>query len=130
MTGHTGVKGSWMCEVLLMEGAQVMGYALEPPTEPSLFKMLRLEERMNSVVGDVRDLEHLKKVFDEFQPEIVIHMAAQPIVRESYVNPVYTYETNVMGTVNVLEAVRQSDCVKSVVNVTTDKVYRNNEWEW
>ena len=130
VTGHTGFKGSWMCEVLLMEGAQVMGYALEPPTEPSLFKMLRLEERMNSVVGDVRDLEHLKKVFDEFQPEIVIHMAAQPIVRESYVNPVYTYETNVMGTVNVLEAVRQSDCVKSVVNVTTDKVYRNNEWEW
>ncbi len=130
VTGHTGFKGSWMCEVLLMQGAQVIGYALEPPTEPSLFKMLRLEERMNSVVGDVRDLEHLKKVFDEFQPEIVIHMAAQPIVRESYVNPVYTYETNVMGTVNVLEAVRQSDCVKSVVNVTTDKVYRNNEWEW
>ncbi|RHF00004.1 CDP-glucose 4,6-dehydratase [Roseburia inulinivorans] len=130
VTGHTGFKGSWMCEVLLMQGAQVIGYALEPPTEPSLFKMLRLEERMNSVVGDVRDLEHLKKVFDEFQPEIVIHMAAQPIVRESYVNPVYTYETNVMGTVNVLEAVRQSDCVKSVINVTTDKVYRNNEWEW
>ena len=115
MTGHTGFKGSWMCEVLLMEGAQVMGYALEPPTEPSLFKMLRLEERMNSVVGDVRDLEHLKKVFDEFQPEIVIHMAAQPIVRESYVNPVYTYETNVMGTVNVLEAVRQSDCVSQLL---------------
>lgn len=130
VTGHTGFKGSWMCEVLLMQGAQVTGYALQPPTEPSLFQMLQLDKRMNSVSGDVRDLEHLKKVFDEVQPEIVIHMAAQPIVRESYVNPVYTYETNVIGTVNVLEAVRLSDCVKSVVNVTTDKVYRNNEWEW
>lgn len=130
VTGHTGFKGSWMCQILIMAGADVTGYALEAPTEPGLFEMCHLSERMNSVVGDVRDLEHMKKVFDEVQPEIVIHMAAQPLVRESYKNPVYTYETNVMGTVNVLECVRTNPSVKSFLNVTTDKVYRNNEWEW
>lgn len=130
ITGHTGFKGSWMCKVLLGAGADVTGYSLDFPTNPSLFDMLHLDEQMNSVVGDVRDLQHLKAVFDETQPEIVIHMAAQPIVRDSYKNPVYTYDVNVMGTVNVLECVRTCDFVKSFVNVTTDKVYLNREWEW
>ena len=130
ITGHTGFKGSWMCQLLIGAGAQVTGYALEPPTNPSLFEMCRIGERMNSIIGDVRDLEHLQKVFEEVQPEIVIHMAAQPLVRESYQNPVYTYDVNVMGTVNVLECVRQGKSVKSFLNVTTDKVYRNREWEW
>ena len=130
ITGHTGFKGSWMCQMLIMAGAEVTGYALEPPTSPSLFEMCRLAENMKSIIGDVRDLEHMKQVFSQAQPEIVIHMAAQPIVRESYKNPVYTYETNVMGTVNVLECVRTTPSVKSFLNVTTDKVYLNKEWEW
>lgn len=130
VTGHTGFKGSWMCEALLLAGADLTGYALEPPTEPSLFRLLSLEERMDSRIGDVRDLEHLQAVFAEKMPEIVIHMAAQPIVRESYKNPVYTYDVNVMGTVNVLECVRLTESVQSVINVTTDKVYKNREWEW
>lgn len=130
VTGHTGFKGSWMCKVLIREGAEVIGYALEPPTEPSLFRILNVDKNMFSVIGDIRDLSHLVDTFDKYQPEIVIHMAAQPIVRESYADPVYTYETNVMGTVNILEAIRQHDCVRSFVNVTTDKVYKNNEWEW
>lgn len=130
VTGHTGFKGTWMCLLLSMLGAEVTGYALEPPTEPNLFQLCDLSERMNSVIGDIRDLEHLKKVFGEAKPEIVIHMAAQPIVRESYKNPVYTYETNVMGTVHILECIRLNPSVKSFVNVTTDKVYLNREWEW
>lgn len=130
VTGHTGFKGAWMCEVLLREGAEVIGYALEPPTEPSLFQCLELDKKMISLKGDIRDLEQLLEALKKYQPEIVIHMAAQPIVRESYREPVYTYETNVMGTVNIMEAVRLTDSVKSMVNVTTDKVYRNNEWEW
>lgn len=130
ITGHTGFKGTWMCKTLLMQGAEIIGYGLEPPTSPSLFELTDLQKEMISVIGDIRDLSHLNKVFDEYKPEIVIHMAAQPIVRESYANPVYTYDVNVMGTVNILEAVRQHGCVKSLVNVTTDKVYRNNEWEW
>lgn len=130
VTGHTGFKGTWMCEVLKLQGAMVIGYALEPPTNPSLFEITNMKDNMVSIVGDVRDLKHLNEVFDEYQPEIVIHMAAQPIVRESYVNPVYTYEANVMGTVNIMEAIRLHNCVKSFVNVTTDKVYKNNEWEW
>ena len=130
VTGHTGFKGSWMCKVLLMQGAKVIGYSLEAPTEPSLFKVLQLDGQMISVIGDIRDFAYLSETMQQYQPEIVIHMAAQPIVRESYVDPVYTYETNVMGTVNFLEAVRQCDSVKSVINVTTDKVYLNNEWEW
>ncbi|MCM1256280.1 MAG: CDP-glucose 4,6-dehydratase [Roseburia sp.] len=130
VTGHTGFKGSWLCKMLVMFGAKLTGYALEPPTNPSLFRLCGLENQMNSVLGDIRDLEHMKKIFVQEQPEIVIHMAAQPIVRESYKNPVETYETNVMGTVNTLECIRQSSSVKAFVNVTTDKVYRNREWEW
>ena len=130
VTGHTGFKGAWMCEVLLLAGANVTGYALEPPTNPSLFQLLSLSARMNSVTGDIRNLDQLKKVFAEVKPEIVIHMAAQPIVRKSYKDPVYTYEVNVMGTVNVLECMRTTDSVRSFVNVTTDKVYKNKEWEW
>ena len=129
ITGHTGFKGTWMCEVLINLGADVYGYALNPPTDPSLFEISDMANRIRSYEGDVRNLEHLKAVFAEVQPEIVIHMAAQPLVRESYKNPVYTYDVNVMGTVNVLECVRITDSVKSFVNVTTDKVYRNFEWE-
>lgn len=130
ITGCTGFKGSWMCEALLQMGAEVTGYALEPPTTPSLYSILNLDQRMETVPGDIRDLNHLSRVFTDKRPEIVIHMAAQPIVRESYKNPVYTYDVNVMGTVNILECVRLSDSVKSFVNVTTDKVYKNREWEW
>ncbi len=130
ITGHTGFKGSWMCELLLQQGAEVIGYALEPPTDPSLFKMLDLESKITHVIGDVRDLDHMMQVFKDTQPEIVIHMAAQPLVRESYKDPVGTYATNVMGTVNICECVRQNSCVKSFVNVTTDKVYKNKEWVW
>lgn len=130
ITGHTGFKGSWMSQVLIMAEAEVTGYALAAPTNPSLFDICKLDERMNSITGDIRDIEHLMKVFAEVQPEIVIHMAAQPIVRDSYKDPVYTYETNVMGTVNVLEAVRNCQSVRSFINVTTDKVYLNKEWQW
>lgn len=130
ITGHTGFKGAWMCRTLIRAGAEVTGYALNPPTNPNLFDMLALEKHMNSVTGDIRDLDRLLQVFAEIKPEIVIHMAAQPIVRESYKEPVYTYGVNVMGTVNVLECIRLTDSVKSFVNVTTDKVYKNKEWEW
>lgn len=130
VTGHTGFKGSWLCKILLNAGAKVTGYSLDAPTNPNLFHLIGLEKKMNSIIGDIRDLEHLKKVFTEVQPEIVMHLAAQPIVRDSYKNPVYTYETNVMGTVNICECVRLNPCVKSFLNVTTDKVYHNNEWEW
>lgn len=130
ITGCTGFKGSWMCETLLQLGAEVTGYALEPPTAPSLYDILDLEKRMKTIIGDIRDLDKLHRVFTEYKPEIVIHMAAQPIVRESYNNPVYTYDVNVMGTVNVLECIRTTNCVISFVNVTTDKVYKNREWEW
>ena len=130
VTGHTGFKGSWLCRMLVNAGAEVTGYSLEPPTEPSLFEMAGLKDRMNSVTGDIRDLEHLQETFTRAQPEIVLHLAAQPIVRESYKDPRYTYETNVMGTVNLLECVRSTPSVKSVLNVTTDKVYHNNEWCW
>lgn len=130
VTGHTGFKGSWMCQLLVMAGADVTGYALEAPTSPSLFDMLGLDKKINSIIGDVRDLKHMLEVFETVQPEIVIHMAAQPLVRESYQEPVYTYETNVMGTVNILECVRKVNSVKSFLNVTTDKVYLNREWNW
>ena len=130
ITGHTGFKGTWMCQVLLMADANITGYALDPPTDPALFNLCGLQNKIHSIQGDIRDLKHLKQAMTDARPEIVIHMAAQPIVRDSYKDPVYTYETNVMGTVNFLEAVRACDSVKSVVNVTTDKVYRNREWEW
>lgn len=130
LTGHTGFKGSWMCKMLADAGAIVTGYSLEPQTTPALFEIAKIEQDVNSVIGDIRDYEMLKAAFDEAQPEIVFHLAAQPIVRDSYKDPVYTYETNVMGTVNILECVRNSDCVKSFLNVTTDKVYLNKEWVW
>ena len=130
VTGHTGFKGSWMCRVLIGAGAAVTGYATQPPTDPSLFEMASIKSKINHVTGDVRDLKKLKEVFNKVQPEIVIHMAAQPIVRDSYKDPVYTYETNVMGTVNVLECIRNTPSVRSVINVTTDKVYLNREWSW
>ncbi len=130
ITGHTGFKGSWMCQLLHMAGADVTGYALQAPTDPNLFALCGLADNIHSVTGDVRDLAHMQEVFASCQPEIVIHMAAQPLVRESYQNPVYTYETNVMGTVNVLECVRSTPGIRSFLNVTTDKVYKNKEWEW
>ena len=129
ITGHTGFKGSWMCKILANSGAKITGFSLEPE-EKSLFKVARIERDVESVIGDIRDYDLLRKIFDELQPEIVIHMAAQPIVRESYKNPRYTYETNVMGTLILLDCVRLSDCVKSFLNVTTDKVYENHEWCW
>lgn len=130
VTGHTGFKGCWLCRILSLFGAEVTGYSLKPPTEPSLFKLTEAEKGITSVIGDIRDYQKLKAVFDEKKPEIVFHLAAQPIVRESYKNPLDTYETNVMGTANILECVRLSACVKSFLNVTTDKVYLNREWEW
>lgn len=130
LTGHSGFKGSWMSQVLTGAGAKLTGYSRGTEKEYSLFALAGLEKRLTHIQGDVRDLEHLKRVFAQTQPEIVIHMAAQPIVRDSYVDPVYTYETNVMGTVNVLECVRLDPGVKSFLNVTTDKVYLNNEWLW
>ena len=131
ITGHTGFKGSWMCKVLAMAGAEITGYSLVPPTNPSLFEAANIEASLKkSVIGDIRDLAGLEEAIQAAQSDIVIHMAAQPLVRESYQDPVYTYATNVMGTVNFLEAVRHCNSVKSVINVTTDKVYLNNEWEW
>lgn len=130
VTGHTGFKGSWLCKILVDAGAIVTGYSLTPPTNPDLFSLTGVEDKMTSVIGDIRDYAAMKQVFDRAQPEIVLHLAAQPIVRTSYEQPAYTYETNVMGTVHILECVRQSSCVKSFLNVTTDKVYHNNEWEW
>ena len=131
VTGHTGFKGAWMCQVLLDAGAEVTGYSLPAPTEPSLFELCGLSRRMHSVIGDIRDRAKLTEAFRQARPEIVFHLAAQPIVRTSYEDPVYTYETNVMGTVNLLECIRTSrEPVKSVVIVTTDKVYLNREWCW
>lgn len=130
LTGHTGFKGSWMSKILVNFGADLTGYSLCSNKEESLFKLTNTEENINHVKGDIRDLAHLKKIFNEVKPEIVIHMAAQPIVRESYKNPIYTYETNVIGTANILECVRLNTCVKSFLNVTTDKVYENKEWLW
>ena len=131
LTGHTGFKGAWMSRVLVNAGAILTGYSLEPPTDPNLFSLSGVTDRMTSIIGDVRDISHLKQVFEAVQPEIVLHLAAQPIVRTGYEKPVYTYEVNVMGTVNLLECVRTSRMpVKSVLNVTTDKVYFNREWCW
>ena len=124
VTGHTGFKGAWLCTILRMAGAEVTGYAL-PPEEQSLCRIIELEEQMNSVHGDVRDLDSLWAAFEKAQPEIVFHLAAQPIVREGYRDPVGTYSTNVMGTVHILECVRRLDRVRSFLNVTTDKVYEN-----
>jgi len=130
LTGHTGFKGSWLSLWLQSVGVELLGYALEPPTDPSLFEVARVAIGMNSVIGDVCDREHLQKVIADFKPEIVIHMAAQSVVRSSYIDPVSNYSTNVMGTVNLLEAIRQVGGVRVVVNVTTDKCYENREWVW
>ena len=129
VTGHTGFKGAWLCKILAKAGAVVTGYSLEAPTTPSLYEIANIEKDVSSVIGDIRDYDTLKSAFDKSRPEIVFHLAAQPIVRDSYKNPSYTYETNVMGTVNILECVRNSDSVKSFLNVTTDKVYLNRERE-
>jgi CDP-glucose 4,6-dehydratase len=129
ITGHTGFKGSWISLWLQTLEADIIGYAHTPPTNPSLFEVANIGQGMSSIVGDIRDLTHLHKVFAEHQPEIVIHMAAQPLVRYSYLNPVETYATNVMGTVNLLEAVRETKSVRAVVNVTSDKCYENLEQE-
>lgn len=130
ITGHTGFKGTWLCRILINAGAIITGYALEPPTSPNLFTISNIEKNITSIIGDIRDFQKVKAAFESAQPEIVFHLAAQPIVRDSYINPRYTYETNVMGTVNILECIRNTSCVKSFLNITTDKVYRNNEWCW
>jgi len=127
VTGHTGFKGAWLCTILAQAGAEVRGYALAPESEPNLYTLARVDRRVDSVFGDVRDLDRLSRNLTAFRPEVVLHLAAQPIVRTSYEDPVGTYATNVMGTVNLLEAVRRCADVRSVVNVTTDKVYRNLE---
>lgn len=129
VTGHSGFKGAWLCAVLAMAGAEVTGYAL-PPAEESLWSLIKLERRVCSVYGDICELEALRSAFQRAKPEIVFHLAAQPIVRESYRDPVGTYRTNVLGTVHILECVRQTDSVRSFLNVTTDKVYQNRQWPW
>ena len=130
LTGHTGFKGSWLSHILSMLGANVTGYALKPDAEENLYEISEVQSKVSSVFGDIRHLPELQAAFSRANPEIVIHMAAQPLVRDSYRDPVYTYETNVMGTVNMLECIRHSKSVRSFLNVTTDKVYHNNEWEW
>ena len=129
ITGHTGFKGTWLCEMLIMAGADLTGYSLEPPTEPSLFDLSGINQKMKSITGDIRDFTKLKNAFEGAKPEIVFHLAAQPIVRTSYEEPLYTYETNVMGTLHLLECIRLGKSVKSFVNITTDKVYDNKEWD-
>jgi CDP-glucose 4,6-dehydratase len=130
LTGHTGFKGSWLSLWLQILGAEVVGYSLSPLTSPNLFEIANVAEGMSSVVGDILNLEYLTKVMSECQPEIVIHMAAQALVRKSYQSPVETYNTNVMGTVHLLEAVRQVNSVRAVIIVTSDKCYENREWVW
>ncbi len=130
LTGHTGFKGAWLSRILLQAGAEVTGYAGEPPTHPSLFERTGTAREMHSVIGDIRDRAKLSAALQEARPDIVLHLAAQPLVRRSYQEPALTYETNVMGTVNILEAVRCCGAVRSFVNITTDKVYENREWAW
>jgi CDP-glucose 4,6-dehydratase len=130
LTGHTGFKGSWMSLWLQSLGAEVTGYALQPPTDPSLFTIAEVGEGMKSILADIRDLPALQQAMQAARSDIVIHMAAQPLVRQSYQNPVETYGTNVMGTVHLLEAVRHSPSVKAVLNITSDKCYENREWVW
>jgi CDP-glucose 4,6-dehydratase len=130
LTGHTGFKGSWLTLWLQALGARVTGFALAPDTTPNLFTLGRVHDGIESIIGDIRDRALLAEAMKAASPDIVIHMAAQPLVRESYVTPVETYETNVMGTVHVLDAIRQVPGVRSVVIVTTDKCYENREWEW
>jgi CDP-glucose 4,6-dehydratase len=130
ITGNTGFKGSWLSIWLHKLGAKVIGYSLPAPSQPSLHEITGLRDMTTSIHGDIRDLKHLQKVYDKYQPEIIIHMAAQALVRESYLNPVETYETNVMGTVHVLEAARHVESIRVIVSVTSDKCYENREWHW
>lgn len=130
VTGDTGFMGAWLCEMLLLYGANVVGFAAKSPTSPNLFEILKLEQRMTHYDGDIRDYEQLEKVFQSEKPEIVVHMAAQTIVGEAYKEPKATYDINVGGTTNVLECVRKNSSVKMLLNVTTDKVYKNKEWAW
>ena len=130
LTGHTGFKGSWLCLLLHHLGAEVYGYALEPPTDPSLYEIAKIDELVTSYIADIRDYQTLLKALLEVQPDIIIHLAAQPLVRDSYKNPIDTYSINVMGTVHLLEAVRHIPSVRAVINVTTDKCYENKEWLW
>ena len=130
ITGHTGFKGTWLSKILVDAGANVTGYSLAPNEEQRLFEMSKVKGNINHIIGDIRDFKTLQKAFNEAKPEFVFHLAAQPLVREGYKNPRLTYETNVMGTVNILECIRNQDTVKSFLNITTDKVYKNNEWEW
>lgn len=130
VTGHTGFKGSWLCLWLKQLGAEVIGYSLNPDTNPNLFELLNLESEITSVIGDIRDEEKLTNVVKEYEPEFIFHLAAQPLVRFSYDNPKLTYETNVIGTLNLFEAVRKSNTVKVIINITTDKCYENKEWNY
>jgi CDP-glucose 4,6-dehydratase len=130
LTGHTGFKGGWLSLWLQSMGAEVSGYALSPSTTPNLFEVAKVGDGMSSIIGDIRNLTHLREAFAQHQPEIVFHMAAQALVRYSYAEPVETYATNVMGTVNLLEVIRGTSSVKAVVNITSDKCYENREWAW
>jgi CDP-glucose 4,6-dehydratase len=130
ITGHTGFKGSWVCLMLDVLGAKVTGYAQKPPTDPSLFEICSVRSTAKTVFSDIRDLQTLKKSLISASPEILIHMAAQPLVRESYANPLETYATNIMGTLNILEGVRDCKSVRAVIIVTSDKCYKNIEWIW
>lgn len=130
VTGHTGFKGSWLCLLLLKLNAKVYGYALEPPTNPSLFEVAGIENKITSFINDIRNYTALLEVLQEVKPDVVIHLAAQALVRDSYKIPVETYEVNVLGTANLFEAIRNTPGVKAVVNVTTDKCYKNKEWIW
>jgi CDP-glucose 4,6-dehydratase len=130
VTGHTGFKGTWLSLWLQQLGAEVTGFSLQPPTQPNLFKVVQVEHGMNSIIGDIRDSEMLTNIIKKTEPDIVIHLAAQPLVRQSYVDPVLTYSTNIMGTIHLFEAVRQTPSVRVVINVTTDKCYENKEWMW
>lgn len=130
ITGHTGFKGSWLSILLHRLGADVYGYALKPNTAPSLYELAKVDQIVNSTIGDIRDYDLLLKILREVQPEVIIHMSAQPLVRESYKNPRETYEINVMGTVNLLDAARQVNSIKAILNITTDKCYENREWHW
>ncbi len=130
ITGHTGFKGSWLCLWLHSLGAEVTGYALEPPTNPNMFDLCKIDELVYSIKGDVRDYNLLSRSIAQAKPDIIIHMAAQPLVRDSYIKPIETYEINVMGTVNVLEAARHTPNIRAFINITTDKCYENQEWCW
>lgn len=130
VTGHTGFKGAWLSKILIKYGATVIGYSLKPNTNPNLFELSQIENKMISIIADIRNYDKLFSVIKKYKPQIVFHLAAQPLVRESYNEPKYTYETNFNGTLNLLETIRKTDSVKSLINITTDKVYKNNEWLW